>query len=74
MGMVTMENVEQVFRATQLNEGQVAAVKAVEDLFVDTAKKVIAHVPNCADRSAALRKLLEAKMTCVQAIAKGGLI
>lgn len=74
MAEITMENVEQVFKATVANEGQIAAINEIENSFVEQAKKIISHVPRCADRSAALRKLLEAKMTCVQAIAKGGLI
>lgn len=74
MAEITMENVEQVFRPTNLNEGQVAAVKLIEDRFVQMAKDVIAHVPRCAVRTVVLRRLLEQKMLCVDAIAKGGLI
>lgn len=34
----------------------------------DIALAILDYVPECADRTAALRKLLECKFTCVQAI------
>lgn len=40
----------------------------IENEFRDLALSVVDLVPESADRTAALRKLLEAKMTCVQAI------
>lgn len=40
----------------------------IETAFKDLATDIIDLVPECAHRTAALRKLLEAKMTCSQAI------
>lgn len=74
MAEITTENVEQVFRSTQVNEGQAAAIKEIEQHFVDSAKKVLQFVPRCALRTVVLRRLLELKMLCVDAIAKGGMI
>lgn len=71
-GKITMDNVEIAF-------GSVTSTKAAQSLidfltleFTALAKTVIANVPDCAHRSAALRDLLQAKMMCVDAIAKGG--
>lgn len=74
MPEILMENVEKVFRPSELNEGQKATIQLLEDRFVQMAKDVLTNVPRCADRTVVLRKLLEAKMLSTQAIAKGGLI
>lgn len=71
---ITIENVETVFGSVPLNESQQVTVKLVTDRFTEMARTILTNVPRCAHRTAALRKLLEAKMTCVDAIAKGGLI
>lgn len=40
----------------------------MQTLFKEAAAEILDLVPESADRTAALRKLLEAKMTCVQAL------
>lgn len=49
------------------SEEQIRVMK-VSNAFKDMALEVADLVPDCADKTAALRKLLEAKFTCVQAI------
>jgi hypothetical protein len=73
-GPITMENVDTVFGSVPLDEGQKAAIELVTARFTQLARDIIAHVPNCAHRSAALRDILIAKWACVDAIAKGGLV
>lgn len=67
-----MRNREEVVHAftpnPKLNEIQKQALLRTEMAFKELATEVVDLVPECADRTAALRKLLEAKMTCVQAI------
>lgn len=74
MGMVTMDNVETVFRSVPVNEGQKKTIGLMEEKFVQMAKDIIFNVPDSADRSAALRDLRHVKMVCTDAIAKGGMI
>lgn len=79
---IDMENVERVFGKVDLTktviaegeEGRVKTITLVTDRFIEMAKTILTNVPNCADRSAALRDLRVAKMTCIDAIAKGGLV
>lgn len=74
MAEITMDNVERVFKPVPEppNEGTQATMKLVEERFLEMAKTILTNVPRCAHRSAALRDLLMAKMTCMDAIAKGG--
>jgi len=51
----------------QKNHGVVVR-KALEDAFLEVLK----HVPSCPDRSAALRKIREARMDCNSAITHNG--
>lgn len=78
MAEITYENVEQVFGTKALTDGEKEnvgrTITLVEERFVEMAKTIITNVPRCAHRSAALRDLLQAKMMCIDAIAKGGLI
>jgi len=71
-GKITMENVESVFRTAEVDEGQAATIHEVSESFVNTARKILSNVPDCAHRSAALRDLLVAKWACVDAISKRG--
>lgn len=71
---VTMENHETVFGSVPLDEGQQKMVEHITKHFTTLAREVLLSVPRCADRSAVLRQLREAKMIAVDAIAKGGLI
>jgi len=74
MAEISMENVVTVFKSVPVNEGQVVTIKLVEERFLEMAETILTNVPRCAHRSAALRDLLQAKMVCIDAIAKGGLI
>jgi 3-dehydroquinate dehydratase len=71
-GQITAENVDRTFGSVELDDTQKALVNKVTTLFTEVAREVILNVPASAHRSAALRHLLEAKWTCVDAIAKGG--
>lgn len=71
-GKITMENVERTFGSVPVDEGGMKLIAEVTTGFVALAKNIIANVPDCAHRSAALRSVLEAKWACVDAIAKGG--
>lgn len=73
-GRITMENVDQVFGAVVPSEEVIPAIKLVTERFTEMARTIITNVPDCAHRSAALRDLLVAKWTSVDAIIKGGLV
>lgn len=52
----------------KLDPGATQRLLRMEVSFRDMANEIMDHVPESADRTAALRKLLESKMTCIQAI------
>ena len=54
--------------AGKLTEVQKTKIMKIENAFKDVATDIVDLVPCSADRSSALRKLLDAKFTCVQAI------
>lgn len=66
----TKQQVKEAFAATTgaLTDGQKMCLLKIEKVFTDTAIEVMDLVPDSPDRTAAIRKLLEAKMTCSQAI------
>lgn len=67
--MRTTQEVEHAFTPNRkLSPGQVQKVLNAEVAFRDFAKTVIMETPDCADRTSALRKILEAKMMVTQAI------
>jgi len=72
-GKITMENVEKVFTSVpKMEEANAKLAAEVTKGFIELARTVIANVPDCAHRSAALRDILGAKWACIDAIAKGG--
>ena len=71
-GKITMENVERTFGSVEVPEANKDLINEITRIYTETAKGVIANVPDCAHRSAALRDLLVSKWACVDAIAKGG--
>lgn len=73
-GPVTFDIVEQVVRPAAVNDAQKSQIRLIEDTFIRAIQEVISTVPNCADRSDAVRDMRKAKMMCVEAIAKGGLV
>jgi len=52
----------------KLNQVSQQALLHIENSFIELTRDIFRHVPECADRTSALRKLLEAKMMCSQAI------
>lgn len=52
----------------KLDPGLTQRILRIEVAFRELAVELVDLVPECPDRTAALRKLLESKMTCVQAI------
>lgn len=71
-GKITMENVERTFSSVPVDEAGQKLIADTQNAFIELVRKVIANVPDCAHRSAALRAILEAKWACTDAIAKGG--
>lgn len=62
---------EVALRAVNISANQRAIVKFVEEAFVTLAKDVVSVVPDCADRTAGLRILRQAKHEFIEAICKG---
>lgn len=54
------------------DDAKVAAGKPVRAILVEAVKVIIANVPPSPDRSAAIRKIREARMDCNSAITHGG--
>lgn len=72
-----MRTREEVKRAFQPIEGkpslvQSQAIMKITAAYQDLADQVMVDVPECADRTAAVRKLLESKFTAIQAITHTG--
>lgn len=74
MGRVTKENVEDVFTYQAPDASQVDKFARVRTALVAAAKVILDEVPDCADKTTALRKLREARMDANAAIALKGLI
>ena len=54
------------------DEAKAALGKAVRTALVDAIKVIVNNVPPSPDRSAAIRKIREARMDCNSAITHGG--
>jgi hypothetical protein len=67
-----VERIEQMFTYTPWDPQQEEAGIAVRDSLIDAVKTIIDCVPPCPDRSAAIRKLREARMDCNSAITHRG--
>ena len=74
MGFVTKDNVETIFTYQKPREDQLPKFDAVREALVVAAKAILDNCPACADTSAALRKLREARMDANAAIALDGAI
>lgn len=67
--MRTKAEVKHAFTpSAKLSEVQQSALLKTQMLFQNTADELMDLVPDSADRTAGMRKLLEAKMTFTQAI------
>lgn len=69
---VTHENVEVLFAHQAPTEEKITAMLTVRRHCIDTAHAILDLVPDCADRSAALRALREVAMWSNAAIVKEG--
>lgn len=56
----------------ELSEVQKQAMLKMQVAVEEFAHEIFSNVPECADRTAAVRKLVECKMTCIQAITHTG--
>jgi hypothetical protein len=74
VGQVTAANVEQVFTYQKPREDQIPKFDAVRAAAVAFAKAILDNCPGCADTSAALRMVRDARMTANAAIALDGAI
>ena len=67
--MRTLEEVNHAFSPVpKLDPAQSARMLKCQMAYLEVAQQIVDLVPECADRTAALRLLLESKMTCTQAI------
>lgn len=65
----TLENLTELFTYHAPAPGDVEAYARINATARDFAKAVLATCPDCADRTAAIRKIREARMTANAAIA-----
>ncbi len=67
--MRTVQEVTHAFTPVgKLDPATAQRIYLVQVAFIEFAKEILELVPECADRTAAMRKLLEAKMSSVQAL------
>lgn len=69
---VTKEEVDDVFEYHKWTDDQTKLGAGVREVLATAFKTIIELVPPSADRSAALRKIREARMDCNSAITHGG--
>lgn len=69
---VNLDNVEHVFTYQTPDIHQVEAFARVREACISAARTILREVPDCADRSAAIRALREARLWANSAIALRG--
>jgi hypothetical protein len=74
MGEVNGGNVQTVFTYHTATQEQELKFRAVRDAVIHLAQTILNNVPDCADRTSAIRKLRECRMDANAAIALDGLI
>jgi hypothetical protein len=74
MGQVTKDNVEDVIIYHKPDEDAVAAISRIRERAEAFIRIILTDCPNCADSSAAIRKVREAMMTANASIVLKGLI
>lgn len=67
-----MAEVDALFEYQPWDEKQILCGKQIRKCLADTFIQILACVPPCDDRSAALRKIREARMDCNSAITHKG--
>jgi hypothetical protein len=71
-GKVTAENLEKVFTYQKATPDQEKAYAAIREAGIAFAKVLLDYVPDCADRSTAMRTLRETRMWANAAVALEG--
>jgi len=74
MGMVTKDNVREVFTYHAPSPEQVEKMEVIREAAIALANAILATMPDCADKSAALRQVREARMTANAGIVLNGMI
>lgn len=64
--------IEDAFEYHKWDEEQIKQGGFVREVLLDAVKAIVTHVPPCPDRSAAIRKIREARMDCNSAITHQG--
>jgi len=64
--------IDKCFDYAPWDDAKIKAGKEVRYILAEAVKRIIDHVPPCPDRSAAIRKLREARMDCNSAITHEG--
>lgn len=62
------EAVKAIQPAPKLSPSQQQRMLNIQKRFEDITEEIFENVPDCADRTSGMRKLLDAKMTLVHAI------
>ena len=73
--MMSIEEINELFKYHAPNSEQVRCYEAIRNAAKELAAVILVNTPECADQSAAIRKLREAVFTANSAIAlhpKGG--
>ena len=74
MGLVNKDNVREVFTYHQPSPDQVERMEVIRDAAIGLAQAILTHCPDSADKSAALRKVREARMDANACIVLNGMI
>jgi len=74
MGQVNRENFREVIAYHDVDDEQILNINNVKDSAGDFIEAIFANVPECADRTVAIRKVREAVHDAVGAIALKGQI
>jgi hypothetical protein len=69
---ITLGNLQECFDYHPWDEEQMKSGSLVRQALVSAAETILLEVPDCPDRSVALRKLREARMDCNSAITHRG--
>lgn len=72
MGRFNDEALADIFSYHTPNDEQIGHYKAIREKARELATVIVAHTPESADQTAALRKLREVVMTANSSIALGG--
>jgi hypothetical protein len=65
-------SIDDAFDYHKWTDKQVEQGKLLRELLVAAVKAIVENVPPCPDRSAAIRKIREARMDCNSAITHNG--